>query len=213
MISGELEASLHTAFLSARLQRHEFITVEHLFLALLENPSAIKVLQACSANISDIKGPLAEFIRENTPQVRSGVDVNPQPTLGFQRVIQNAITDAQDKRRGKKEALGSDALLALYGEKDSHAVYFLCQQHIARPDMINYISHGIRKNCTTVASTQRDPNVTDEQMNPKNQDFKMPPSSRTQRQEDLKRLADHLATLDEANIKALMTLLSVRQST
>jgi len=145
MIAQELEVSLHMAFVEARQQRHEFITVEHLLLALLDNPSAAEVLRACSANIDDLRKSLAGFIKDNTPQVAGTEEVDTQPTLGFQRVIQRAIMHVQSTGNGKKEVTGANVLVAIFGEKDSHAVYYLHQQGITRLDVVNFIAHGIRK--------------------------------------------------------------------
>ncbi|MDM7463060.1 MAG: ATP-dependent Clp protease ATP-binding subunit ClpA [Tepidimonas taiwanensis] len=148
MIAQELEVSLHMAFVEARQQRHEFITVEHLLLALLDNPSAAEVLRACNANIEDLRKSLTTFIKENTPQVAGTDEVDTQPTLGFQRVIQRAIMHVQSTGNGKKEVTGANVLVAIFGEKDSHAVYYLHQQGITRLDVVNYIAHGIRKGDT-----------------------------------------------------------------
>ncbi|MEY4751092.1 MAG: ATP-dependent Clp protease ATP-binding subunit ClpA [Pseudomonadota bacterium] len=145
MIAQELEVSLHMAFVEARQQRHEFITVEHLLLALLDNPSASEVLKACAANIEDLRKSLTQFIKENTPTVGGTDDVDTQPTLGFQRVIQRAIMHVQSTGNGKKEVTGSNVLVAIFGEKDSHAVYYLHQQGVTRLDVVNFIAHGIRK--------------------------------------------------------------------
>src|SRR5512134_19582 len=145
MIAQELEVSLHMAFVEARQQRHEFITVEHLLLALLDNPSAAEVLRACSANIDDLRKSLSNFIKDNTPQVAGTDDVDTQPTLGFQRVIQRAIMHVQSTGHGKKEVTGANVLVAIFGEKDSHAVYYLNQQDVARLDVVNYLSHGIAR--------------------------------------------------------------------
>src|SRR6201989_2975391 len=142
MIAQELEVSLHMAFMEARQKRHEFITVEHLLLALLDNPSASEVLRACAADIDDLRKLLSDFVTEHTP-ILAGDDVDTQPTLGFQRVIQRAILHVQSS--GKKEVTGANVLVAIYGEKDSHAVYFLHQQGVSRLDVVNYISHGITK--------------------------------------------------------------------
>ena len=146
MIAQELEVSLHMAFVEARQQRHEFITVEHLLLALLDNPSASEVLKACSANVDDLRKSLTQFIKDNTPQVAGADDVDTQPTLGFQRVIQRAIMHVQSTGSGKKEVTGANVLVAIFGEKDSHAVYYLHQQGVTRLDVVNFIAHGIRKN-------------------------------------------------------------------
>ncbi len=145
MIAQELEVSLHMAFVEARQQRHEFITVEHLLLALLDNPSAAEVLRACAANIDDLRRNLSGFIKENTPIVPGTEDIDTQPTLGFQRVIQRAIMHVQSTSNGKKEVTGANVLVAIFGEKDSHAVYYLHQQGITRLDVVNFISHGITK--------------------------------------------------------------------
>ncbi len=145
MIAQELEVSLHMAFVEARQQRHEFITVEHLLLALLDNPSAAEVLRACTANIDDLRKSLTNFIKDNTPQVAGTDDVDTQPTLGFQRVIQRAIMHVQSTGNGKKEVTGANVLVAIFGEKDSHAVYYLHQQGVTRLDVVNFIAHGIKK--------------------------------------------------------------------
>jgi len=145
MIAQELEVSLHMAFVEARQQRHEFITVEHLLLALLDNPSAADVLRACSANLDDLRKSLSNFIKDNTPQVAGSEEVDTQPTLGFQRVIQRAIMHVQSTGNGKKEVTGANVLVAIFGEKDSHAVYYLHQQGVTRLDVVNFIAHGIKK--------------------------------------------------------------------
>ena len=146
MIAQELEVSLHMAFVEARQARYEFITVEHLLLALLDNPSASEVLKACSANIADLRKTLGNFISDNTPVVPGTAEVDTQPTLGFQRVIQRAIMHVQSASNGKKEVTGANVLVAIFGEKDSHAVYYLHQQGVTRLDVVNFISHGVRKN-------------------------------------------------------------------
>ena len=143
MIAQELEVSLHMAFMEARQKRHEFITVEHLLLAMLDNPSAAEVLRACGANTDELRRGLADFITEHTPTVTGNEEVDTQPTLGFQRVIQRAILHVQSS--GKKEVTGANVLVAIFGEKDSHAVYFLNQQGVSRLDVVNFISHGVSK--------------------------------------------------------------------
>ncbi len=143
MIAQELEVSLHMAFMEARQKRHEFITVEHLLLAMLDNPSAAEVLRACGTNIDELRRGLADFITEHTPTVTGSEEVDTQPTLGFQRVIQRAILHVQSS--GKKEVTGANVLVAIFGEKDSHAVYFLNQQGVSRLDVVNFISHGVSK--------------------------------------------------------------------
>lgn len=145
MIAQELEVSLHMAFVEARQARHEFITVEHLLLALLDNPSAAEVLRACAVNIDDLRKTLTNFIGDNTPTVPGTGEVDTQPTLGFQRVIQRAIMHVQSASNGKKEVTGANVLVAIFGEKDSHAVYYLHQQGVTRLDVVNFISHGVRK--------------------------------------------------------------------
>ena len=143
MISQELEVSLHMAFMDARQKRHELITVEHLLVAMLDNPSAQEVLKACGANFDSLKKDLLNHIEEHTPIVNGENEVDTQPTLGFQRVIQRAMLHVQSS--GKKEVTGANVLVAIFGEKDSHAVYFLHQQGIARLDVVNFIAHGIEK--------------------------------------------------------------------
>jgi ATP-dependent Clp protease ATP-binding subunit ClpA len=160
MIAQELEVSLHMAFMDARQKRHEFITVEHLLLALLDNPSASEVLRACAANIEELRKLLTDFINEHTPIV-TGDEVDTQPTLGFQRVIQRAILHVQSS--GKKEVTGANVLVAIFGEKDSHAVYFLHQKGVTRLDVVNYISHGISKVPQTGPSKQQESESEGEQ--------------------------------------------------
>lgn len=143
MIAQELEVTLHMAFMDARQKRHEFISVEHLLMAMLDNPSAMEVLRACGANIELMREQLDAFIEEHTPRVMGEGEVDTQPTLGFQRVIQRAILHVQSS--GKKEVTGANVLVAVFGEKDSHAVYFLSQQGVTRLDIVNFISHGITK--------------------------------------------------------------------
>lgn len=143
MIAQELEVSLHMAFVEARQKRHEFITVEHLLLSLIDNPSAAEALRACGAKTDTLRKDLGGFIDEHTPTVAGNEDIDTQPTLGFQRVIQRAILHVQSS--GKKEVNGANVLIAIYGEKDSHAVYFLQKQGVTRLDVVNYISHGISK--------------------------------------------------------------------
>lgn len=143
MIAQELEVSLHMAFVEARQKRHEFITVEHLLLSLIDNPSAADALRACGAKPDTLRKDLSNFINEHTPTVSGEDDIDTQPTLGFQRVIQRAILHVQSS--GKKEVNGANVLVAIYGEKDSHAVYFLQKQGITRLDVVNYIAHGMSK--------------------------------------------------------------------
>ena len=135
--------------MEARQKRHEFITVEHLLLALLDNPTAAEVLRACAANIEELRKALGDFITAHTPTVAGTEEIDTQPTLGFQRVIQRAILHVQSS--GKKEVTGANVLVAIFGEKDSHAVYFLHQQGVTRLDVVNYISHGITKEARAAA--------------------------------------------------------------
>ena len=147
MIAQELEVSLHMAFMDARQKRHELITVEHLLLAMLDNPSASEVLKACGANLDKLKTEISGHIEEHTPIVSGLEEVDTQPTLGFQRVIQRAMLHVQSS--GKKEVTGANVLVAIFGEKESHAVYFLHQEGIARLDIVNFIAHGISKTVDT----------------------------------------------------------------
>ena len=153
MIAQELEVTLHMAFMEARQKRHEFITVEHLLLAMLDNPSAAEVLRACAANVDDLRKKLADFIERHTPVVPGESEVDTQPTLGFQRVIQRAILHVQSS--GKKEVTGANVLVAIFGEKDSHALHFLTQQGMTRLDVVNFISHGIAKTPQDAAPASR----------------------------------------------------------
>jgi len=143
VLSKELEVTLNLAFKEAREQRHEFMTVEHLLLALLDNPTAAKVLRACGADLNALRRELTDFIQERSPLLPEDEDRDTQPTLGFQRVLQRAVFHVQSS--GKKEVNGANVLVAIFGERESHAVYLLNQQSIARLDVVNCISHGISK--------------------------------------------------------------------
>ena len=143
MIAQELEVSLHMAFMDARQKRHELITVEHLLLAMIDNPTAAEVLRSCGAQLDGLRNDLTNYIEEHTPTVAGTDEVDTQPTLGFQRVIQRAILHVQSS--GKKEVTGANVLVAIYGEKDSHAVFFLHQQGVTRLDVVNFIAHGVAK--------------------------------------------------------------------
>jgi ATP-dependent Clp protease ATP-binding subunit ClpA len=143
MIAQELEVSLHMAFMGARQNRHELITIEHLLLAMTDNPTAANVLRACGAKFEVLRAELNQHITEHTPTVDGKDEVDTQPTLGFQRVVQRAMLHVQSS--GKKEVSGANVLAAIYGEKDSHAVFFLHQQGITRLDVVNFISHGVAK--------------------------------------------------------------------
>jgi len=143
MLSKELEYSLNVAFRSAYEKRHEFITVEHLLLAMLDNSIALEVLRACGANVDQLRKDLTEFLDETTPLIPPGVKRETQPTLGFQRVLQRAAFHVQSS--GKKEVTGANILVAIFSEQDSQAVYLLNKQDVTRLDVVNYISHGISK--------------------------------------------------------------------
>ena len=143
MLSSELEFCLNEAFQRARDQRHEFMTVEHLLLALLDIPRVHEILKSCNSNITELRRQLTEFIEEQTPLLAQDDDTDVQPTLGFQRVLQRAVFHVQSS--GKKEVTGSNVLVAIFIEKQSQAVYFLNLQDITRLDVVNYISHGISK--------------------------------------------------------------------
>ncbi len=141
MLSSELEFCLNEAFQRARDQRHEFMTVEHLLLALLDIPQVHEILKACNSNTTELRRQLTEFIEEQTPLLPHDDDTDVQPTLGFQRVLQRAVFHVQSS--GKKEVTGSNVLVAIFSEKQSQAVYFLSLQDITRLDVVNYISHGL----------------------------------------------------------------------
>ena len=143
MFSKDLELTIGQCYKEAREQRHEFMTVEHLLLALLENPSAAAVLRACGADLVKLGKDIKAIIAETVPVLPPNDERDTQPTLGFQRVLQRAVYHVQSS--GRKEGTGANVLVASFGEKDSHAVYFLNQQEITRLDVVNYISHGIAK--------------------------------------------------------------------
>lgn len=144
MLDKELEYTLNVAFREARTKRHEFVTVEHLLLALLDNSSALEVLKACGANISRLRNNLIEFIDRTTPIIPLNIhDRDTQPTLGFQRVIQRAVFQVQSS--GKTEVSGANILAAIFSEQESQSVYYIRQENISRLDVINFIAHGIAK--------------------------------------------------------------------
>jgi len=143
MLSKELELSLNQAFRTAYEKRHEFLSVEHILLAMLDNQAAIDVLTACGAQVEQLKTELNEFLEENTPLIAPGLKRETQPTLGFQRVLQRAAFHVQSS--GKQEVTGANILVAIFSEQDSHAVYLLNQQDVSRLDVVNYLSHGISK--------------------------------------------------------------------
>ncbi len=143
MLSKELEFTLNQAFREARAHQHEFMTIEHLLLALLDNPTAAEVLRACAADLSVLRRDLEEFLEETTPRIPAGDERETQPTLGFQRVLQRAVFHVQSSE--KTEVSGANVLVAIFSEQDSQAVYFLEKQGVTRLDVVNYISHGISK--------------------------------------------------------------------
>lgn len=155
MIAQELEVSLHMAFMDARQKRHELITVEHLLLAMIDNPTGAEVLRACGATLEVLRAELSQYIEEHTPTVIGQDDVDTKPTLGFQRVIQRAMLHVQSS--GKKEVTGANVLVAVFGEKDSHAVFFLHQQGVTRLDVVNFISHGVSKGNETAKPAGGEP--------------------------------------------------------
>ncbi len=144
MLSKDLELTLNLAFRDARAKRYEFMTVEHLLLALLDNETALQVLKSCGADLNALRRDLAHFIEETTPLIPvHDTHKETQPTLGFQRVLQRAVFHVQSS--SKKEVTGANVLVAIFSEQESQAVYFLKQQSVARIDVVNYISHGIAK--------------------------------------------------------------------
>nr|PZN77275.1 MAG: ATP-dependent Clp protease ATP-binding subunit ClpA [Pseudomonadota bacterium] len=162
MLSSELEYCLNDAFHQAREARHEYLTVEHLLLAILDTPKVREILRACGADLARLKQELKEHIDQSTPRLSETDDREVQPTLGFQRVLQRAVFHVQSS--GKKEVGVANVLVAIFSEKQSHAVYLLNRQHVARLDVVNYISHGLSKISEekaekedSAAETERDP--------------------------------------------------------
>ena len=145
MLNKELEFTLNVAFKEAREKRHEFMTVEHLLLALTQNPAAADVLRACGTNLTKLASELTEFINDNTPILPEDDDRDTQPTLGFQRVLQRAVFHVQSSGKKEAEVTGANVLVAIFGEQESHAVYLLSQHDVARLDVVNFIAHGISK--------------------------------------------------------------------
>ena len=145
MLNKELEFTLNVAFKEAREKRHEFMTVEHLLLALTQNPAAADVLRACGTNLTKLASELTEFINDNTPVLPEDDDRDTQPTLGFQRVLQRAVFHVQSSGKKEAEVTGANVLVAIFGEQESHAVYLLSQHDVARLDVVNFIAHGISK--------------------------------------------------------------------
>jgi ATP-dependent Clp protease ATP-binding subunit ClpA len=161
MLSKHLEQTLNDAFRGARAKRHEFMTVEHLLLALLDNDDAILVLKACGADMGAMRGDLIEFVDATTPLIpESDEDKETQPTLGFQRVLQRAVFHVQSS--GKQEVTGASVLVAIFSEQESQAVYFLKTQSIARLDVVNYITHGISKVGNEGESSDSEPGSSEE---------------------------------------------------
>ena len=144
MLNRELEVTLNLAFKEARTKRHEFMTVEHLLLALLDNEAAATVLRACGASLDKLRHDLQEFIDSTTPLIpQHDEERETQPTLGFQRVLQRAVFHVQSS--GKREVTGANVLVAIFSEQESQAVFLLKQQNVARIDVVNYIAHGISR--------------------------------------------------------------------
>ncbi|MEY3515968.1 MAG: ATP-dependent Clp protease ATP-binding subunit ClpA, partial [Pseudomonadota bacterium] len=143
MFSKELEVSIGQCYKDARESRHEFMTVDHLLLALLENASALGVLRACGAEIDELAKGLRQAISDNVSILPEDDNRDTQPTLGFQRVLQRAVYHVQSS--GKKEVTGANVLVAIFSEKDSHAVYLMQKQDITRLDVVNYLSHGVAR--------------------------------------------------------------------
>jgi ATP-dependent Clp protease ATP-binding subunit ClpA len=143
VLSNELEYCLNDAFHQAREAHHEYLTVEHLLLAILDTPRVREVLRACGADLTRLRQELKEHIEQTTPRVSEGVEGEVQPTLGFQRVLQRAVYHVQSSSR--KEVGVADVLVAIFSEKQSHAVFLLNRRHVSRLDVVNYISHGLSK--------------------------------------------------------------------
>ena len=160
MLSRDLEVTLNSAFKRARELRHEYMTVEHLLLGLLDNASAVQVLNACGSDLSKLREELEQFVTQTTPALPEESERDTQPTLGFQRVLQRAVFHVQSS--GKQEVTGANVLVAIFSEQESQAVHFLKQQEIARIDVVNYISHGIAKSEEAGADGESD---TDAQTN------------------------------------------------
>ncbi|TKB43748.1 ATP-dependent Clp protease ATP-binding subunit ClpA [Thalassotalea mangrovi] len=164
MLNKELEISLNLAFRQAKDSRHEFMTVEHLLLALLENPEAIEAIKACGGDLEKLRLELNTFIAETTPVIQEGdEDKETQPTLGFQRVLQRAVFHVQSS--GKTEVNGANVLVAIFSEQESQAAYFLKKSDITRLDIVNYISHGIAKNQAIEPTLEHDDGISVEEEN------------------------------------------------
>ena len=142
MFSKDLELSISQAYQEARDKRHEYLTVEHMLLALLDNASALSILKACGADIEALENDLRKVMADNIPELED-TDRDTQPTIGFQRVLQRALYHVQSA--GKDEVLGANVLVAIFSEKDSYAAYLLNKYDVTRLDVVNFISHGISK--------------------------------------------------------------------
>ena len=160
MFSDQLKTAMNEAFKQANMKRHEFVTPEHLLLALLDDEEALDVLKNVGADMDGLRGKLEEFIDAHTPLIPAGDQRREtEPTLGFTRVVHRAVFHVQSK--GKKAVTGADVLVALFGEQESHAVHCLKEQSIARLDVINYVSHGISKTASEGADAQGEPERAD----------------------------------------------------
>ncbi len=168
MLNKELEHTLNCAFKTARENRHEFMTVEHLLLALLDNPSADEALVACGADTVNLRAEITEFIEQTTPLIpEDDVERETQPTLGFQRVLQRAVFHVQSS--GNTEVTGANVLVAIFSEQESQAVYFLKKAQISRLDVVNYLSHGIRKDDSNSLEDQSELGSVEENGSDENQ--------------------------------------------
>lgn len=161
MLSNELEFCLNEAFQNARDKRQEFMTVEHLLLALLSIPHVHEILKACDADVTILRRQLIEFVDESTPLRENDDEQDVQPTLGFQRVLQRAVFHVQSS--GKSEVRGSNVLVAIFSEKQSQAVYFLSLQNINRLDVVNYISHGLPSVADNAGENEINPDIEGEE--------------------------------------------------
>lgn len=160
MLNKELEKSINQAFKSAREARHEFMTVEHLLLALIDNHSARDALLACGAEVDQLRRELTVFLEQTTPLIPlEEAERDTQPTLGFQRVLQRAVFHVQSS--GHNEVFGANVLVAIFSEQESQAVYFLKKADINRLDVVNYISHGVRKDVPQQDDAQSGHNASD----------------------------------------------------
>ena len=159
MFSKELELSISQAYQEARESRHEFLTVEHMLLALLDNASALSILSACGADVAGLEKDLRKILEDTVPLLEGEDSRDTQPTIGFQRVLQRALYHVQSA--GKDEVLGANVLVAIFSEKDSYANYILNRHDVSRLDVVNYISHGISRVEKDPAAADRDPSVVD----------------------------------------------------